>query len=231
MSKIRCGTCRGQKRLVGIGGIEKDCVTCDGTGQVNAPKLVVSVAPVAPVTVIEAEVIATPVTVTPVTKGKRKSRAKPKAMDIAGVSVTQASKSDAIFVELAPLEPEPIFPPYEDEFMRAILEELTMDPFAWADKYKHVTSLFGISKITNQPCELITKVQRANIRTDYAYSKPISPRTDAMKASQEAVAEKDGAYQNYVAQEKARADRALKAAMPKMNGVLEKGRATGIGGV
>ena len=45
--KVRCPACRGSKKIYGLGGIQIDCRTCNGEGQILAvDKVVPEIAPV-----------------------------------------------------------------------------------------------------------------------------------------------------------------------------------------
>lgn len=186
--KVRCSKCRGQKKYVGIGGITKDCIECDGTGTVEQemPKLVREIASPEP----EPEPEPQPEPVKQAPPKKRPSRAK-------------SAKSAAVKApDVKPeVKPGPIFPGYDDEFMRAILDEPKMDPLAWAAKYKHVDRLFGMT-ITGHFGELTTKVQRAGIRESYAMKTPMAPRVVDLSASQDAATKGDSEYASYQAKEK-----------------------------
>jgi DnaJ-class molecular chaperone len=46
MKKVVCGKCRGTKKYIGLGCMEKDCLECGKTGFVEQAEVVVPVVPV-----------------------------------------------------------------------------------------------------------------------------------------------------------------------------------------
>lgn len=196
---VVCWRCRGQKECAGIGGIVKKCTKCNGKGRIEQPVVamhnkvvqgvidttVEAVAIPTPLAEIKAEIKATP---------KRKSRAKAKAVEPVGEP------------ETADMFPEPAKPavPTVDDFTQAILDEPRMDPIAWEAKYKHISRLFGINPMTQKFDCLVTQVQRAAIRANYAANQPRVARKVNVKKAQDMVAESDADYLEYKHREEAR---------------------------
>ncbi len=181
--KVSCPSCKGRGIFAGMGGIEKSCAACDGSGRVlkgaQEPKPAV----------------------------EKKKASKSKAKEIETVTVTEAFESMGVPIEVvqeAAAIKEPIFSGYSDEFMEAILDEVAMEAMAWKKKYSHVTELFQFSPITRQLEETISKVARNGIREAYALSKPRPPRQIDLQKYQDQVAESDAQYLSYKAHEKAK---------------------------
>lgn len=183
---VLCHTCRGLKEASGMGGIMKTCWTCKGKGRIVPPisttqfasdeslkkavnaQTMECVATVADIALDATDEVAGSIK----TKNKRKSRAKVK-------------------------EPQTIdmFPePTVDALMQAILDEPRMTPEVWQATYKNVPRLFGINPVTGQFDEMISKVQRAAMRADYAAAQPRVKRKVNVSAAQDAAAEGDVYY-------------------------------------
>lgn len=225
-NKVRCQRCRGQKKYAGIGGVMKDCEVCDSTGFIErelkiVPQPVVQESVQVPegASVVEDESAASD---TAVADEKDQDLS-----DVAELSATSdlgvAQGEKVVYVPVAPMQVGTILPGYDDEFMRAILAEPTMDAIKWAAAYKHVTQLFGINPMTKKWDELLSKVQRASIREMYAMSKPIKERRVDLGSQQDDAVKGDPEYKKYQANEKKREADAAK----KKN----KNTGSGVGGM
>ncbi len=199
---VKCMTCRGNKELAGMGGIIKECWNCKGKGRVPEPKVETSTVTNAVVLDIAAK--ATDEIISAVkAKNKRKSRAKAKEPVTADMFQDTCTLA-AIFPDMNLMEAaasiaidkgaKQTLPPKVDPLMQAILDEPRMTPEQWQAKYKHVERLFGINPVTNKFDELISKVQRAAMRADYAAQQPKVKRKVDVNASQDAAAEGDANY-------------------------------------
>ncbi len=203
-NKVRCLKCRGQKEYAGMGGIMKDCEVCNGTGKVEPVKLEIvenkkEIEHVEPVkeelkveTVSAAEAFA--------------------SMGVPAEVVKEAMANPPLIVSQG--EILPLNAPVIDEFMQAVLDEPRMDPISWQAKYKHVSRLFGVD-ITGHFGELVTKVERAAIRANYASTQVIAERTVDLSVSQDSVSNSDPEYAAFTAQEKKLKAEAEKKAVKK----------------
>lgn len=201
MVTVRCGRCRGQGQVAGMGGIMGDCSECNGVGKVSkaieTQDFVVASERIESVQVSAVDIIEKPVDeMSEVVHEKVKSPKKKK---------TKLGKSLGAYKE----------PEILDDITRACLEEPSMDPLAWKHKYQNVEGLFAKSFITGQQEELITKVQRASIRASYAMQRPIAPRTVDMGKSQDIASKNDSEYKAYKVKEKELIDKAAKKAGKK----------------
>lgn len=183
-NKVRCLKCKGQKEYSGIGGIMKSCEPCGASGYVE--KVNVSVAQVEK----EEEIVhIEPVSVSAV-----------EAFESMGVPAEIIAEALTIVPEIVQV-PAAVVVPEIDEFTQAVIDEPRLDPIAWQEKYKHVTRLFGMT-ITGHFGELVSKVERAAIRANYASNQVIGERTVDLSVSQDAVSRGDNEYTAYQAQEK-----------------------------
>lgn len=194
--KVSCQSCRGRGVFAGIGGIEKECNGCGGSGRVLK------------------EAVATDVASSESTEASKSKQAAPKksrSKKVESIPASQAFEEMGVPADVieAAIQPKaPIFSGYTDEFMEAIFDEVRMESMAWRQKYSHVKELFEFSPITRQLEEKITKVARAGIREAYALQQPRAPRTIDMQAYQDQVAESDVQYLSYKAHEKAKLEAA-----------------------
>lgn len=196
-NSIRCITCRGLKELAGIGGIMKTCWVCDGKGRIEKV-----IEQLEPSVVTTSEVTSAPVGET-LAKPKRKSKTKIKDEEVetADMFIAEAKISEAI--DSGPKEALSNFMPEIDEFTKAILDEVRMDPIGWQLKYKHIPRLFGINPMTQKFDELVSKVQRAAIRANYAINQPKIARTVNLNKMQDGTVEADSDYLAFKSKEKA----------------------------
>lgn len=165
---VRCDKCKGQKEFAGIGGIMKPCHNCDGKGRISVP---VATSAESNAVVMDIASKATNEVVRAI-KRKRPSRAKSKVL---------APETKDMFQDTCTIAE--IFAPPIDPVMVAVLDEPRMDPFKWQMKYKDVPGLFGRDMATGGIAELITKVQRAAMRADYANAQPkIARKVDMLKS-------------------------------------------------
>lgn len=160
---VRCQACRGQKEAPGLGGIVKKCRACDGAGQVE----------IAVVTSAPSNAVVTTISTDEAVKTVGRKR-KPKNKEPETVDMF------------------PVIAPGIDEFTQAILDEPRLDPLTWKAKYKHIPRLFGINPMTQMFDELISKVERANIRATYASAQPKIARKVDMTKSQDVGADARG---------------------------------------
>lgn len=191
---VRCTKCLGQKEYFGIGGIVKSCDTCNATGKVEAPKRLET---------IPEE------TVTPVTDIISAAEAF-KSMGIPDAIIAEAAATEAVDKALA--QSQANFKKEEtkvDELMQAVLDEPRMTPEMWKAKYQHVERLFGRSIITGCMEEMISKVQRAQMRANHAMQTPMAPRKVDLGRAQDMAVQSDPEYKAYVAQEKMRTEKAV----------------------
>lgn len=198
VSKIKCLKCKGLGEYAGMGGIMRECGTCDGTGKierdmpervtetVSATEAFVSMG--IPLGVVN-QVIA-PAVENTVSPGLIKE-----TIAIEGI------KQDNKPAPVARQEPA------IDEVMQAVIDEPRMEALAWKNKYRHVKGLFAKSIITGQYEELITKVQRAAMRANYASNQVIAERVVDMGALQDATVINSPEYKAYAAQEKLRTEK------------------------
>ena len=187
---IRCTKCLGQKGYYGIGGLYRDCDVCDKTGKIEAPKRLEAI-PEEPVTqtVSVSEAFA--------------------SMGIPAAIIAEAAATEAVDKALA--QSQANFKKKEetkvDELMQAVLDEPRMTPEMWKAKYQHVERLFGRSIITGCMEEMISKVQRAQMRANHAMQTPMAPRTVDLGKAQDMAVQSDPEYKAYVAQEKMRTEK------------------------
>ncbi len=110
-----------------------------------------------------------------------------------GVSAMAAAATDeivrAISMQDVPRAKEPIFLGYEDEFMRGILAESSMDTEAFKKAYPSIVETTDVR-------------QRNEIRVMYAQSKPMKPRKVNLAAQQEATIQNDAEFKAFDAQYK-----------------------------
>ena len=198
---IVCFACRGQKEAPGMGGIIKKCEKCSGKGRVERPAAVLQVAkPAEPIERVAQTADMESVFETKA-KPKRKSRAKVKAVEVD----TETKDMFQDTVSLAQIVTgEAAKMPAVDEFTKAILDEPRMTPDEWQAKYKHIARLFGINPMTQKFDCLVTQVQRAAIRANYAATQPRVARKVNVKKAQDVVAESDAEYIAYQHQQEAR---------------------------
>lgn len=209
MTKIRCIKCRGQKSYAGIGGIYKKCEKCSGTGTIESEVVIL------PTVQIEE-------TIEPIVKQKKSKQRK---LEPITEDLPFEEKEEVAQVLDVTVEKKPIFPGYDDELMLAILDEPRMQALDWAKKYAHVKGLFCISPITGLQDELITKVQRASIRSMYGQRQTIAPRKVDLQRAQNEASKTDAEYAAFAMQERAR----LEGETREINEAMKSKRS--IGGV
>lgn len=175
----RCLACKGLGKVNGMGGLQRDCKACDGVGKVESKPIVDSV-----------DILEKPVDKTP--EIVHVEMAASAAIDEQSSKQTLPKKKEAAVVETL------------DEITLACIEEQRMDPIAWKQKYQHVEGLFAKSMITGQMEEIISKVERAAIRTSYAMQTPAAPRIVDLNKAQDAAGKSDPDYIAYQNKEKAR---------------------------
>ena len=176
----RCTACRGQKEFAGLGGIMKKCHHCDGKGSVSA---IVATSTESNAIVADMAAAATDEVISAI-KRKRPSRAKAKEPETVDMFIAEAIASSSIDSD-GKAGRTVIVAPVVDEFTQAVLDEPRMDPLTWQAKYKHINRLFGINPLTQKFDELVSKVQRAEIRAQHAAAQPKIKRTVDMTKSQD----------------------------------------------
>ena len=204
--KIRCGRCRGQKEYAGMGGIMKECEVCDGTGKVAIVDMSVNdIDKGEEIVSVEhsEEELDMVESVTDSDIGDVK------VSDVTVTLVTEAQASEQI--DNQPKQTLPLKQPELDELMQAVLAEPGMKPEDWARKYAHVDRLFGMT-ITGHHGELVTKVQRAEMRATYASQQPKADRQVDLKVAQDMASKTDPDYAVYQAEEKKLAEASKKKA-------------------
>lgn len=175
-----------------MGGIMKDCPSCDATGKVEV--IALKQAP---------SVDAVNISAKPVDKQEENVHV------TETVGAAEAFESMDIPKEVvAQVVPKPEI----DEFMQAVLDEPRMKPEDWMAKYKHIPRLFGMT-MTGHFGELTTKVQRAAIRANYAQAQVMGERIVDLGAAQDTAIRNDAEYKAYQAQEKKLKESAKKKAV------------------
>ncbi len=180
---MRCSACKGRGKRV-VGGMESDCRSCDGDGKVAVATELCSLADIFPG--IEKSFEVEPIH--SVNSSEPKEVAEP-----------VKKKEKKAEVEL----PEPLFPGYSDELIRAILEEGQMSGSAWKEKHKNNNEVF-ITLNGTIISEILDVRARASIREMYAMSRPAAPRKVDLSAAQDAAASSDAEYLKLVEQDKAK---------------------------
>ena len=173
----RCLTCKGLGKVSGMGGLQRDCKVCDGVGKVEDKK---------PGDVLD-----------DVYKSLDA-----KYVDAVDTPVKPVEETPEIVHEVKKKEVEAV--ETLDEITKACIEEPRMDPISWKNKYQHVEGLFCKSIITGQMDEVISKVERAAIRTSYAMQTPAAPRKVNLNKAQDNAGKADPDYIAYQNKEKAR---------------------------
>jgi hypothetical protein len=176
---VRCPTCRGYKKVNGIGGIERDCHKCSGKGTV-APEAVVVTQMAAAATDEIVEAI------------------KKKEPEVSPAKNAQLPVGDAIFPGysnelMSALLDEPKLP----------LQEWKKKHMRNTELFVVAKDMRGQDQIVN---ELLDLHMRNSIRLLYAQSKPVAPRKVNAMAAQDMAARSDADYVRYEKQQKAKAD-------------------------
>lgn len=184
-------TCRGTGKTAGMGGIPRECRICDGEGKVL--KAVESIQPIQAVAEKTTPKTLEPQAIEPIKAAPKSKAKKPTPEPIEPITETMPGFEEP---------KKPIFAGYDDDFMEAILSELSMEPAAWTRKYQHIKKLFSVD-ISGQIGQVVSKVERNSIRLLYAQTQKIAPRKIDNMAMQDNVAAKDTDYLVYAAKDKA----------------------------
>ena len=211
-NRVRCFRCRGQKKYIGMGGIERDCEVCDATGTVKK----ISLKPAAPVAEVEhVEPVAAAEVIEVIEVIETIASIEPNSV----VDVQSEVQIQAITETHAPtVKTGPIFAGYDDELMRAVLAEPTMTTENWRLKYASTSITTDVR-------------QRHSIREMYAASQPIADRKVDLSASQDAAVNDDVDYKKFVANEKKMAAKAAVAKEKSPPSAKKENKKTGVGGV
>ncbi len=215
--QVRCPTCRGQKKMNGIGGIPRDCWTCKATGSIEkeVPKLA---------TIPENEIltvaIPTPLKISVPTDLQEMINPPEYKTELCsledifpgvtqGVKEAEAKKKEVEAASQNPVK-KAIFEGYSDALMEALLDEPKMPLIDWKKKHMRNAELFVLGKDSRGNdvigTELLDLHLRNSIRLMYAQSKPIAPRKVNTMAAQDMVAKKDPDYVKYEREQKAKAE-------------------------
>ncbi len=221
---VRCPRCRGQKQYAGMGGIFKDCESCDATGKVELIRLKPTAIVESVDTFIEPVAIVEEIVHTPEAVSIEEAF---ESMGVPAAVITEMNDIEPIELDIPALEivitkevePFPVQEMVIDRMMEAVLAEPTMTTEEWRAKYPDIAEVSDIR-------------QRHSMRIVYAQSKPIAPRAVDLSKSQDDIAKADPEYAAFQVNEKRLIEREeAKNKNKQKPHVKEVKTVSGVGGV